>query len=146
MATARHVRTPFSAAFVDQSASGSAPKPGRATDAERLAPTSHHAPEENWTPAPVGDAPHAVIVGGGFAGLACAKAMGKTTLRVTVVDQRNYHLSTPLLYQVATAALSPADVTAPIRQVLSSYPNVDTVMGRVEGVVTGARPAPRPPA
>jgi len=94
---------------------------------------------EDRTPAPVGDAPHVVIVGAGFGGLSCAKALGHSGLRVTIIDQRNYHLFTPLLYQVATAALSPADITAPVRQVLSDLPNVDTVMGAVEGVDAAAR-------
>ena len=94
---------------------------------------------EDRTPTAVGDLPHVVIVGAGFGGLTCAKALGDSKLRVTIIDQRNYHLFTPLLYQVATAALSPSDVTAPIRQVLSDLPNVDTVMGEVEGVDTAAR-------
>ena len=71
--------------------------------------------------------------------MACAKALGGSGLRVTIIDQRNYHLFTPLLYQVATAALSPADITAPIRQVLAEYANIDTVMGTVEGVDVAAR-------
>jgi NADH dehydrogenase len=91
------------------------------------------------TPAPVGDAPHVVIVGGGFGGLSAAKTLGKSRVRVTVIDRRNYHLFVPLLYQVATAALSPADIAAPIRQVLSSYPNIDTVLGEVVGVDPAAR-------
>ena len=95
--------------------------------------------EADCTPAPVGAAPHVVIVGAGFAGLACAKALGGSDLRVTIIDQRNYHLFTPLLYQVATAALSPADITAPIRQVLAEHANIDTVMGTVEGVDVAAR-------
>jgi NADH dehydrogenase len=92
------------------------------------------AAREDRTPAPVGAAAHIVIVGAGFGGLSCAKALGHSRHRVTVVDQRNYHLFVPLLYQVATAALSPADIAAPIRRVLASSPNVDTVLGEVEGV------------
>jgi len=95
--------------------------------------------QEDCTPAPVGDAPHVVIVGAGFGGLACAKALGRSGLRVTIIDQRNYHLFTPLLYQVATAALSPADITAPIRRVLCEQSNIDTVMRSVEGVDAAAR-------
>ena len=94
---------------------------------------------EDQTPSPVGDAPHVVIVGAGFGGLSCAKALGRSGLRVTIIDQRNYHLFTPLLYQVATAALSPADITAPVRQVLSDHPNIDTVLGAVQGVDAVAR-------
>ena len=86
------------------------------------------------TPSPVGDAPHVVIIGGGFGGLSAAKALGGSKIRVTLVDRRNYHLFVPLLYQVATAALSPADIAAPIRQVLSRYRNIDTVLGEVTGI------------
>ena len=91
------------------------------------------------TPASVGEAPHVVIVGAGFGGLAAAKALGRSKVRVTIVDRRNYHLFVPLLYQVATAALSPADIAAPIRQVMSAYANVDTVLGEVVGVDVAAR-------
>jgi NADH dehydrogenase len=63
--------------------------------------------------------PRVVIVGAGFGGLTAAKALGKTPVDITVVDQRNYHLFQPLLYQVATAALSPADIASPIRTILS---------------------------
>lgn len=97
------------------------------------------ASDEDHTPAPIGRAAHVVIVGAGFAGLACARGLGRSRHRVTVVDQRNYHLFVPLLYQVATAALSPADIAAPIRRVLAAYPNVDTVLGEVEGVNAEAR-------
>ncbi len=91
-------------------------------------------PDEDRTPSPVGAAAHVVIVGAGFGGLACAKALGGGPHRVTVIDRRNYHLFVPLLYQVATAALSPADIAAPIRRVLARYRNVDTVLGEVLGV------------
>src|SRR5689334_8762244 len=72
-----------------------------------------------------------VIVGAGFGGLACAVALGRRGVRTTVVDRRNYHLFVPLLYQVATAALSPADIAEPIRKVLSRYKTVDVVLGEV---------------
>ncbi len=62
--------------------------------------------------------PHVVIVGGGFGGLAAARALKKAPVRVTLVDRRNHHLFQPLLYQVATAALSAPDIAAPIRGVL----------------------------
>ncbi|WP_304219390.1 NAD(P)/FAD-dependent oxidoreductase [Phenylobacterium aquaticum] len=91
------------------------------------------------TPAPVGSAAHVVIVGAGFAGLAAAQMLGKSKVRVTIVDRRNYHLFVPLLYQVATAALSPADIAAPIRRVLAAYPNIDTVLGEVTGVDQATR-------
>jgi NADH dehydrogenase len=94
---------------------------------------------EDRTPAPVGEAAHVVIVGAGFGGLSCARGLGRSGHRVTLIDRRNYHLFTPLLYQVATAALSPADVTAAVRKVMAAYANIDTVYGAVEGVDTAAR-------
>lgn len=91
------------------------------------------------TPSPVDGARHVVIVGAGFAGLACARKLGGSGVRVTVVDRRNYHLFVPLLYQVATAALSPAEIASPIRRVLARYPNVDVVLGEVSGVEADAK-------
>jgi NADH dehydrogenase len=75
-----------------------------------------------------------VIVGAGFGGLAAAKRLAGQPVDVTIIDKRNYHLFQPLLYQVATAALSPADVAWPIRSIFARYPNVRVVMGKVEGV------------
>ena len=63
--------------------------------------------------------PHVIIVGAGFGGLEAAKKLGCADVRVTVIDRTNYHLFQPLLYQVATAALSPADIAAPVRAILS---------------------------
>jgi NADH dehydrogenase len=83
--------------------------------------------------------PHIVIIGAGFAGLACAKALGNTPARVTVIDRTNYHLFVPLLYQVATAALSPADIARPIRRILGRYKNIDVLLGNVTGIDTAAR-------
>jgi NADH:ubiquinone reductase (H+-translocating) len=81
-----------------------------------------------------------VIIGAGFGGLACAVALGRRGIRTTVIDRRNYHLFVPLLYQVATAALSPADIAEPIRKILSRYKNVDVVLGEVVDVdVEGRR-------
>jgi NADH dehydrogenase len=78
--------------------------------------------------------PRVVIVGAGFGGLACAKELGGKPVAVTVVDRRNYHLFVPLLYQVATAALSPADIARPIRRILGKYSNIDVVMGEAVGL------------
>ncbi len=89
--------------------------------------------------AATGSLPRIVIVGAGFGGLACAKALGGADVAVTVVDRRNYHLFVPLLYQVATAALSPADIARPIRSMLSRYKNIDVVLGDVTGVDMAAR-------
>lgn len=80
--------------------------------------------------------PHVVIVGAGFGGLACAKALGNTAIEVTVIDRRNHNLFQPLLYQVATAALSPADIAEPIRRTLGRYANVRVRMAEVVSVDT----------
>jgi len=78
--------------------------------------------------------PRVVVVGAGFGGLACARALRNSPVEVTLVDRRNYHLFQPLLYQVATAALSPADIAWPIRSVLSRQANARVEMGRVVGI------------
>jgi NADH dehydrogenase len=96
-------------------------------------------PSPDRTPSAVGNAPHVVIVGAGFGGLSCAMALGGSKVRVTIVDRVNYHLFVPLLYQVATAALSPADIAAPVRRVMAKYPNIDTVLAEVCGVDTSRR-------
>jgi NADH dehydrogenase len=83
--------------------------------------------------------PRVVIVGAGFAGLAAAKALGGTPLDVTVVDRHNYHLFQPLLYQVATAGLSPADIASPIRSILRRHKNVSVALAEVTGIDTAAR-------
>jgi NADH:quinone reductase (non-electrogenic) len=83
---------------------------------------------------PIDDYPHVVIVGAGFGGLACAAKLGGTNIRVTMIDRNNYHLFVPLLYQVATAALSPADIAEPVRKILSRYWNIDVMLGEVTGV------------
>ena len=90
---------------------------------------------------PVGDTglPHVVIVGGGFGGVATARGLVRARCRVTLVDQRNYHLFQPLLYQVATAGLSPADVATPIRSLFRTQPNVRVLMANVRGVDTERR-------
>lgn len=72
--------------------------------------------------------PHVVIVGAGFAGLSAAKALAKAPVQITVVDRRNHHIFQPLLYQVATAALNPSDIAAPIRGVLGSQRNVRVIL------------------
>lgn len=78
---------------------------------------------------------HVVIVGGGFAGLNVAKRLGgKRELCVTLIDRQNYHLFQPLLYQVAMAGLSPADIAAPIRSLLARYRNTSVLQGTVHGV------------
>ena len=79
-----------------------------------------------------------LIIGGGFAGINAAKTLGashREDLEITVIDRRNHHLFQPLLYQVATAGLSPADIAAPIRKVLSPYPNVKVLLGEVTKIL-----------
>ncbi len=75
-----------------------------------------------------------VIIGAGFGGLNAAKALRRTDVNVTVIDQFNYHLFQPLLYQVATAGLSPADISVPVRQVLSQQQNCQVLLGQVKDV------------
>jgi NADH dehydrogenase len=78
--------------------------------------------------------PRVIIIGGGFGGLQAAKKLGRTNVRVTVIDRTNYHLFQPLLYQVATAARSPADTAAPGRSVLSKFKNVEVILAEVQYV------------
>jgi NADH:quinone reductase (non-electrogenic) len=78
--------------------------------------------------------PHVIIVGAGFGGLEAAKKLACTDVRVTVIDRTNYHLFQPLLYQVATAALSPADIAAPVRAILSKCRNVEVILAEVQSV------------
>lgn len=83
--------------------------------------------------------PHAVIIGAGFGGLEAAKKLAREQVRVTVIDRTNYHLFQPLLYQVATAALSPADIAAPIRAVLSKCENVEVILAEVQSIDVTAK-------
>jgi NADH dehydrogenase len=104
----------------------------------------------------VTESPHVVILGGGFAGLEAARALKHAAVRVTLLDRHNYHLFQPLLYQVATASLSPGDVASPIRWILRHQPNVTVLLaeareidaaGRrvlIDGGETGDRAEPLP--
>lgn len=74
--------------------------------------------------------PRVVIIGGGFGGLAVAKSLAKAPVSVTIVDRRNHHVFQPLLYQVASAALSPADISAPIRHAVHKVKNCQVIMGQ----------------
>jgi NADH dehydrogenase len=78
--------------------------------------------------------PHVVIVGGGFAGLYAARALRRAPVRITLVDRHNYHLFQPLLYQVATAALNPSDIAAPIRSILRRQSNVSVLLGEAASI------------
>ncbi|MEL7059889.1 MAG: NAD(P)/FAD-dependent oxidoreductase [Acidobacteriota bacterium] len=82
---------------------------------------------------------HVVAIGGGFGGLALARALGGGPLRVTVVDRRNHHLFQPLLYQVATGALSPANIASPLRALFKRHQNVTSLLGEVTDVDLDAR-------
>jgi NADH:ubiquinone reductase (H+-translocating) len=75
-----------------------------------------------------------VIVGGGFGGLNAAKALGNGPFDVWLIDKTNHHLFQPLLYEVATAALSPADIATPIREVVKNYENITVIMGEITSI------------
>lgn len=75
--------------------------------------------------------PHIVIVGGGFGGLYAAKSLKDAPVKVTLIDKRNFHLFQPLLYQVATGTLSPADIASPLRVVLSKHKNTQVLLDKV---------------
>ena len=107
----------------DQSMSEASPAPDHSASATPSAP--HR--------------PHVVIVGAGFGGLTTAQRLAGAPVDVTVIDRRNYHLFQPLLYQVATAGLSPAQIAMPIRSVLRDAANVRVLMGRVSDVDTARR-------
>ena len=77
---------------------------------------------------------HVVILGGGFAGLYAARALRRAPVQITLVDRHNYHLFQPLLYQVATAALNPSDIAAPIRSILRHQSNVSVLLGEATSI------------
>ena len=83
--------------------------------------------------------PRVVIIGGGFGGLEAAKALRKMPVRVTLLDRQNHHLFQPLLYQVATAALSPADIAEPLRAILRRQENTEVILAEVERIDVAAK-------
>jgi NADH dehydrogenase len=83
--------------------------------------------------------PRVIIVGSGFGGLEAAKKLACKDVHVTVIDRTNYHLFQPLIYQVATAALSPADIAAPVRAILSKCRNVEVILAEVQSVDVAAK-------
>src|SRR5262249_33301218 len=78
--------------------------------------------------------PRVVIVGGGFGGLAAAKALRRAAVQVVLIDRTNHHVFQPLLYQVATSVLAPSQISAPIRVILRKQSNTTVVMGEAIGV------------
>src|SRR4051812_15360651 len=84
--------------------------------------------------APMANVPHVVIVGGGFGGLYAARALKGAPVRLTLLDRRNHHLFQPLLYQVATAALNPSDIAAPIRHLLAKQENARVLLADVKAI------------
>ncbi len=114
--------------------------------AKGAGPLSLDALASSWTRTVIGMAghrsepvPHVVVVGGGFGGIAAVRGLRWTSCRITLIDRRNHYLFQPLLYQVATAALSPADIALPIRSVLRDQRNVTVRLGEVVGVDYAAR-------
>lgn len=78
--------------------------------------------------------PHVLIIGGGFAGLSCALALKHAPVEVTLIDRRNFHLFQPLLYQVATGGLSPANIATPLRKIVSRHKHIRVLLGEVESI------------
>jgi NADH dehydrogenase len=103
--------------------------PASTDPAQRPAPVAEETP-----PTPGLDGPHVVIIGGGFGGLRAARALKRTHVRITLVDRRNHHVFQPLLYQVATAGLSPGDIASPIRWILRRQKNVRVLLGDVTSI------------
>src|ERR1035438_3518703 len=77
--------------------------------------------------------PRVIVVGGGFGGLETAKSLARLPVQITLLDRKNHHTFQPLRYQVATAGLSPAEIAAPIREILAKHENVEVLLGEVLG-------------
>jgi len=83
--------------------------------------------------------PKIVVIGAGFGGLAAVQKLKRTNADITLIDKRNHHLFQPLLYQVATAGLSPSDIAWPIRSILAKQDNVRVVLGQVTDIHSSAK-------
>src|SRR5579863_8920512 len=81
-----------------------------------------------------GSSPHVIIVGAGFGGLKAEKYLHHLPIQVTIIDRANYHLFQPLLYQVATAGVSPGDIATPIRTLFRNFFNISVLLGEVTGI------------
>ncbi len=110
-----------------------APERRAREEVQRTAQGHHSKPET------AGATHRVVIIGAGFGGLECARALARAPVEITLVDRHNHHLFQPLLYQVATAALSPGDIAWPVRSVFRRGRNVTVLMATVTGVDTEAR-------
>ncbi|MFY7878331.1 MAG: NAD(P)/FAD-dependent oxidoreductase, partial [Pirellula sp.] len=82
---------------------------------------------------PIATKPQVVVIGGGFAGMACVRGLRRSNVEIKLIDRRNFHLFQPLLYQVASGGLSPANIAAPLRSIFRRQKNVQVLMGNVVG-------------
>src|SRR6202049_4302698 len=80
-----------------------------------------------------------LIIGGGFAGIAAARALKRANVEITLVDRRNHHIFQPLLYQVATAVLAPSEIAAPIRQLEAKQKNLSVLLAEIKGINLAGR-------
>ena len=83
--------------------------------------------------------PQVVVIGGGFAGMACTRALRRSDVEIKLIDRRNFHLFQPLLYQVASGGLSPANIAAPLRSIFRKQKNVQVLLGSVSDFDVGQR-------
>jgi len=109
-------------------AGSASPSPSRSPSRSSASATAEPASRESGRGS---DRARVIVIGGGFAGLSAARKLRKTDAAITLIDRHNYHLFQPLLYQVATAALSPADIAQPIRRIFRKDENVTVLLGEV---------------